>query len=388
VSDSVCVVWDPSLAAYDFGPGHPLAPVRVELTMALAEALGVLSGTNITMCTADPAPDELLELVHTRPYLDAVKVALPDGQYGLGTTDVPVFSRMHEASAHVVGATLEAARAVRSGKAQHAVSIAGGLHHAMPAAASGFCVYNDVAVAIAWLLEQGVSRIAYVDVDVHHGDGVQAAFYDDPRVLTVSIHETGRILFPGSGFPDEVGEGAAAGSAVNIALPSGTGDVAWLRAFHAIVPPVLRAFEPEIIVSQHGCDSHLQDPLADLALTIDGQHASYSAIHAMAHELCEGRWVATGGGGYALAEVVPRAWTRLLAEVAGAPLDPESATPESWRALVRERLRCEAPTRMTDGGETAFVPWENGHDPADPVDRAILATVKATFPLHGIDHWL
>jgi acetoin utilization protein AcuC len=388
VSDSVCVVWDPSLAAYDFGPGHPLAPVRVELTMALADALGVLQAPNVSLRGADVAPDQLLQLVHTSHYLDAVKAALPDDRYGLGTTDVPVFPRMHEASAHVVGATVEAASAVHSGRAQHAVNIAGGLHHAMPSAASGFCVYNDVAVAIAWLLEQGVQRVAYVDVDVHHGDGVQAAFYDDPRVLTVSIHETGRVLFPGSGFPDEVGEGKAAGSSVNIALPAGTPDAGWLRAFHAIVPPVVRAFEPEIIISQHGCDSHVRDPLADLALTVDGQHASYATIHDLAHELCDGRWVATGGGGYALAEVVPRAWTRLLAEAVGAPVDPATQTPGSWRALVGERLGCAAPASMTDGGDVVFTPWHDGHNPADPVDRAILATVKSVFPLHGIDHWL
>jgi acetoin utilization protein AcuC len=385
VDHSVGVIWDPALAAYDFGPGHPLAPVRVELTMALAEELGVLAAPGVTVRGGGSAGDDVLRLVHTPGYLEAVRSEVPNAGHGLGTADVPCFSGMHEASARVVGATVEAARALHAGEVHHAVSIAGGLHHAMPAGASGFCVYNDVAVAISWLLEQGLTRIAYVDVDVHHGDGVQAAFYDDPRVLTVSLHETGRVLFPGSGFPEEVGEGDGEGFAVNVALPAGTADAGWLRAFDAVVPPLLRAFQPEIIVSQHGCDSHAVDPLADLALTVDGQHASYAAIHALTHELCDGRWLATGGGGYALAQVVPRAWTRLIAEAAHCPVEPETSTPLGWRDLVHRRLGCEPPLQMGDGGNVAFKPWVGGFDPGDPVDRAVLATQKAVFPLHGLD---
>ncbi len=164
--------------------------------------------------------------------------------------------------------------AVWTGGAEHAVNIAGGLHHAMPGAASGFCVYNDPAVAIAWLLEQGAERVAYVDVDVHHGDGVERAFWDEPRVLTVSVHESGRYLFPGTGFPDDAGGPGADGSAVNLALPPGTTDNAWLRAFHAVVPPLLEEFRPQVLVTQHGCDSHVLDPLAHLGLTVDGQRRS------------------------------------------------------------------------------------------------------------------
>ncbi len=305
-------------------------------------------------------------------------------EFGLGTSDVPVFLGMHEASARVVGATLAAARAVHEGRALHAVNVAGGLHHAMPANASGFCVYNDPAIAIAWLLDHGVQRIAYVDIDVHHGDGVQAAFYDDPRVLTISLHQSGRTLFPGTGFPDETGGPGAEGRAVNVALPPGTTDAGWLRAFHAVVPPLVRASRRRYLVSQHGCDSHRLDPLAQLSLTVDGQRAAHAAVHELAHAVTDGRWIATGGGGYALAEVVPRSWTHLLAIAAGAPIDGATPTPQAWRELAQSRAGGRAPATMTDGGSGDYLPFEAGHDPGDPVDRAIMATMRATFPLHGL----
>jgi acetoin utilization protein AcuC len=385
----LAIVWDDALVDYDFGPGHPLAPVRVELTIALARAFGILDGPNVTVVEPDPVDDALLQLVHTADYLDAVKAEDADPSFGLGTPDVPVFAGMHEASARVVGGTVAAARAVHEGRALHGVNVAGGLHHAMASNASGFCVYNDPAIAIAWLLAHGVERIAYVDVDVHHGDGVQAAFYNDPRVLTISLHQSGRTLFPGTGFPDEFGGPQAQGLSVNVALPPGTADAGWLRAFDAIVPPLVRAFEPHILVSQHGCDSHRLDPLAELALTVDGQRTAHAALHGLAHELCDGRWVATGGGGYAVAEVVPRTWTHLLAEAAGTPIEPSAAVPAAWRTLATARTGGPAPASMTDGGSADFPAFERGHDPLDPVDRAIIATMRATFPANGLDvGWL
>src|SRR5436189_89725 len=202
---------------------------------------------------------------------------------------------------------------------------------------------HDVAVGIRWLLDQGAQRIAYVDVDVHHGDGVERIFYDDPRVLTISLHETGQMLFPGTGFPDDVGGPGAEGTAVNVALPPGTSDAGWLRAFHAVVPPLVREFEADVLVTQHGCDSHIEDPLAHLMLTVDGQRASYLALHDLAHEVCDGRWVATGGGGYALVEVVPRAWTHLLAILSGRPVEPATETPATWREPVRASPGRQAP---------------------------------------------
>jgi acetoin utilization protein AcuC len=347
---TVAAPWDRRLLDYDFGPGHPLAPVRVELTMELAGALGVLD--RVSVLDFDVADDDLLQLVHTADYIAAVKAAgatlRPDPSHGLGTPDDPVFADMHTASALVAGATVRAAKAVHDGGYRHAVSISGGLHHAMPGRASGFCVYDDPAIAIAWLLEQGVGRIAYVDIDVHHGDGVQAVFWDDPRVLTISLHESGRTLFPGSGFADETGGPNARGSAINVPFPPGTNDVSWHAAFDEVVPAALREFAPEVLVSQHGCDTHALDPLANLLLTVDGQLLAHSKLHDLAHEVCAGRWIACGGGGYELVQVVPRTWTHLLAISSGHPLDPQTETPQDWREFVKRRTGQTAPTRMTD----------------------------------------
>lgn len=393
------VTWDESLLSYDFGD-HPLNPVRVELTMALAHELGVLDRAGVRMVAPQPADDRLLELVHRPEYLAAVKAAPEDPLlessrtlragtvgWGLGTPDNPVFERMHEASALVAGATVAAAESVWRGEARRAVNIAGGLHHAMPARAAGFCVYNDPAVAIARLLELGAERVAYVDVDVHHGDGVQAVFWDDPRVLTISLHESPLTLFPGTGFATETGGPAAAGSAVNVALPAGTGDAGWLRAFHAVVPSLLRAFRPQVLVTQCGVDTHRLDPLADLRLSVDAQRASYLALRDLAEELCRGRWVATGGGGYALVAAVPRAWTHLLGVLTGEPVDPATPTPADWRALAATRRPgADVPLRLTDDGEVSFPAWSDGADPEhDPVDRAIEQTRREVFPLHGLD---
>ena len=236
----------------------------MELTIALARAFGLLDASGVTGAAPESATQAELEFVHDPQYIAAVRLGAADPAFGLGTADDPVFPGMHDASALVAGATLAAARAGWTSQAEHAVSIAGGLHHAMRGMASGFCVYNDPAIAISWLLRQGAQRIAYVDIDVHHGDGVQAAFYDDPRVLTISLHEHPMTLFPGTGLPSETGGPDAEGMAVNVALRAGTGDAGWLRAFDAIVPPLLHAFRPEILVSQHGCDSHRLDPLAHL----------------------------------------------------------------------------------------------------------------------------
>lgn len=388
MSDRVAVVWDERLAEYDFGPGHPLAPVRVQLAMRLAADFGILQGA--TMLTGiEPVADELLLLAHTADYVTAVKAASEDPHFfdearGLGTTDDPVFPGMHRASARVVAATLAAAAAVHDGRADHAVNLAGGLHHAMPGSAGGFCIYNDISVAIAWLLEQGVQRVAYVDVDVHHGDGVQTCFWDDPRVMTISLHEDPRSLFPGTGRPDEVGGRGAEGCAVNIALPAGTGDQGWLRALHGVVPDLLGAFQPEVLITQQGVDTHFEDPLAHLTVSLDGQRMAFEALHRWAHRYAGGRWVAVGGGGYEWVDVVPRAWTHLLAIAAGRPIDPETAVPDSFHEFVLEAMGRQAPGRMTDGRQPWPKPFDQGFDGSDPVDAAILATREAVFPRWGL----
>lgn len=386
------VVFDPSLVEYDFGPSHPMSPIRVDLTMRLARALGVIGPDGLREDPAPVADDALIATVHDQSLIDAVTrlgndPTGTDPAHGLGSEDNPVFAGMHRGAAHVVGATVEAARQVWTGEAVHSANIAGGLHHGMPNRSSGFCIYNDLGVAIQWLLDQGAERVAYVDVDVHHGDGVERIFWDDPRVLTISVHETGETLFPGTGRAVDVGGPDAHGSAVNVALPPGTGDGGWLRAFHAVVPPLLREWKPQVLVTQHGCDSHVQDPLSHLRLTVDGQRASYLALHDLAHEVADGRWVVTGGGGYALTEVVPRAWTHLLAIVAGRPLDPWTETPAAWRTLVRESGGGVAPHRLTDGRNPAHRDWTEGMNPDTALDRAIHATRMEVFPLHGLDPW-
>jgi acetoin utilization protein AcuC len=393
VTCTLHMAWDDRLTRYDFGPGHPLAPIRVELTVELARAFGVLDAPGVSVAAPEPAGLADLELVHDAGYIGIVQQVSAEpsavdlrtlSRYGLGTPDDPVFPGMHDASALVAGATLAAARAVWTEAAEHGTNVAGGLHHAMAGHASGFCVYNDPAIAIKWLLGQGAERVAYVDIDVHHGDGVQAAFWADPRVLTISLHEHPATLFPGTGLPTEIGAAGAEGSAVNVALPAGTRDAGWLRAFHATVPPLLRAFRPEVLVSQHGCDTHWSDPLANLELSIDAQRTAHAAIHQLAHETAGGRWLATGGGGYSLVEVVPRTWTHLLADAAGGPIDPRAQTPGTWREYVRRRTGQTAPGLMTEGQIAEFVPFDSGYDPAEPVDRAIMATRNAVFPLHGL----
>jgi acetoin utilization protein AcuC len=387
---SPLVIWDDAFTEYDFGPEHPLRPVRLELTMALAGQLGVLDGADIV--APIPADDATLQLTHDPAYIAAVRAAPADfprrlaARYGLGNGDNPIFDRMHEAAALVTGASVQAAAAVWEGRAEHAVNISGGLHHAMRDHASGFCVYDDPAVAIAWLLAHGAQRVAYVDLDVHHGDGVQASFYDDPRVLTVSLHETGRTLFPGTGFPDETGDGEGRGTSINVALPPGTADAGWLRAVAAVVPGALRAFRPEILVTQHGCDTHELDPLAHLDCTVDGQVTAYRWMHALAHELTGGKWVALGGGGYDWARVVPRAWTHLIATACGRELS--GPTPDDWQALVAERAGREgfAPQSLSDGVLAEWEPWVPAPEGlGDGVDAAIAVTRMAAFPLLGLD---
>jgi acetoin utilization protein AcuC len=297
------------------------------------------------------AEDRELTLVHTDQYVDAVKRA-GEGEpgdwwrYGFGPGDNPIFPDMHRASARVAGGSIAAAEAVVSGRAEHAFNPAGGLHHAMPEKASGFCVYDDPAIAIAWMLEQGVERIAYVDVDVHHGDGPQEIFFRDPRVLTISIHESGRYLFPGTGFVDERGAGDAEGTAINIPLPPYTSDEGWLRAFREVVPPAVRRFSPDVLVTQLGCDTHQTDPLAHLALSTRAYREAASVMHELAHETAGGRWVATGGGGYQWARVVPRAWTIYFAEMAEAELADQLPAP--WLELAAAEGGGEVPTTLTE----------------------------------------
>jgi acetoin utilization protein AcuC len=387
VSDGGCaatLVWGQDYLSYNFGK-HPMTPVRLDLTVSLARGLGVLD--RLTVIGPQAATDEQLLTVHSAEYLAALRTASGDQTYrghGLGSDDNPVFAGMFDAAALIAGGSRLAALQVWNSHTEHAVNIAGGLHHAMRDSAAGFCVLNDVVVAIRALLDAGAQRVAYVDIDVHHGDGVQAAFYDDPRVLTISLHQDPRTLYPGTGFATEIGEGAAHGSSINLALPPATSDDGWLKAFNAVVPGAVAAFKPEILVTQCGCDTHHEDPLADLALTVDGQRAAYAALHLLAHQVCNGKWLALGGGGYGALRCVPRTWTHLIAEVSGHPLDPATEIPQAWTDDLRSRgITAELPRTMGEGRRPQPQHWIPGGD--SWLDRSIWATRDASYPLLGLD---
>jgi len=380
------------MTAYDFGPGHPMAPQRLELTARLADSLGLFELPHVLLRAPEVASDVELQRVHSADYVAAVRRAsedprASDPERGLGTDDDPAFAGMHEAGARLAAASLLCAEAVLSGEAVRAVNFGGGLHHASRERASGFCIYNDAALAVQRLLDGGVAKIAYIDVDAHHGDGTQNIFWDDPRVLTISLHESGLTLFPGTGFANEIGGPHALGSAVNVALPAHTGDAGWLRAFHAVVPQLVGAFEPEVIVSQHGCDSHANDPLTNLNLSVDGQREAATAVAGLAARYCGNRWIATGGGGYDITGVVPRTWSHLIGIVAQNPIPLTARVPEDWLEYVREKFGRNAPERMGDDVDIWWRSWEVGYDPGDAVDRSIIATRKEIFPLHGLDPW-
>ena len=397
---TVALVRDESVEGYDFGRDHPLAPVRVTLTHELIDACGLADAPGVLRVAPGTTDEQLLEdtlRVHDAAYVDTVRALshslVPGGRLldaptdlraraetvGLGSGDTPAFAGVHEASLAVVGASVEAARLVLEGKVRHAFNPGGGLHHAMPDRAAGFCVYNDASAAIAWLLANGAERVAYVDVDVHHGDGVERMFAADPRVLTLSLHESGQHLFPGTGHAHEVGEGAGRASVVNVPLAPQTPGSVWLEAFDAVVEPLVRAFQPDVLVTQLGCDTHATDPLAHLALTLDDMANVYARLHTLAHEAADGRWVATGGGGYQLVSVVPRAWTLAFAEMSDQRLPIE--TPMGWRELVVAR--------------TGAIPPHDFHDPAPLLGadvevrtreaaHASIATVRGlVFPRHG-----
>ena len=319
---------------YDFGSSHPLRPERVLLTYDNISTLGLDDLPNVEAIPSRAATDEEILLAHDADFVSTVK-GIDTGEldrragfeFGLGTGDNPVFANMHRASAAVCGASIVAAEAVASGRFDRSFNPAGGLHHARRREASGFCIYDDPAVAIAKVLElQPDWRVMYIDVDVHHGDGVQWIFYNEPRVLTVSFHESGRYLYPGTGFEDELGTGEALGTAANVPLLPFTGEDDYLWALEEVVPTLAAAFRPQLVVTQLGADTHHGDPLANLGLTMRAYPRMARLLHDAISTHGEGRWVATGGGGYQAETVVPKVWTIHFAEMCGA----SDRIPEAW----------------------------------------------------------
>ncbi len=302
------LIGDKTLWAGGHPPGHPLRPGRLRDTWEMLHAYGAFDAPDTRIVPPRPPTDDELAMFHTREYINVVRrlsrgelMANPT-RYNFGEGDNPVFEEMFESESLKVGAALVAAELLLRDEADVAFSFAGGLHHAGRDFASGFCVFGDGAVAIHRMLAEGW-RVAYIDIDAHHGDGVQAAFYNDPRVLTISFHESGHYLFPGTGFTDELGEGDGRGFSVNVPLFPYTDDKTFVWAFDQVVPPLVERFAPDAVVAQLGVDAHWRDPLTHLALTTYGFEVLFRRIRQLAP-----RWLAVGGGGYDRA-VVPRTWT-------------------------------------------------------------------------------
>lgn len=353
-------IWDDALASYRFHEDHPLNPRRLELTLGLIRRLGLVDDESRPIVTPRVATEEEVLSVHAPEYVEVVRTAsegesahAPDARFGLGTEDVPIVRDMHARSLRVAGATLTAAEQVMSGAVRRAFNPAGGLHHARRAQAAGFCVYNDLAIAIRWMQRHHGARVMYLDIDAHHGDGVQWIFWEDPDVLTVSLHESGAYLFPGTGFVDEVGAGDGHGYTANVPLEAHTEDGSFLDAFMSTVPALAAGFRPDVIVMQCGCDAHALDPLTHLRCTTGLYERLVAETCALADRLCDGRVIATGGGGYAVHEVVPRAWTLVWAALCGATVADE--LPDDWLRALRLECGREVPSTLRDPSD-AFPP--------------------------------
>ncbi|WP_240417445.1 acetoin utilization protein AcuC [Paenibacillus periandrae] len=372
-------IYDESETGYRFNEDHPFNQKRLKVTVDLLRSLDTLPDQAILSPTA--ALDEQLLAVHSADYINEVKLlseAVPNpeaihqaSRYGLDTEDTPYFQGMHAVTSTVVGGSLLAVDTVMSGRSEHALHLGGGLHHALSNKGAGFCVYNDASVAIEHAKKQYGARVLYIDTDVHHGDGVQWSFYTDPDVCTVSIHETGKYLFPGTGAVNERGEGIAFGTCINIPLEPYTEDASWLECLEEILNKAIDHFKPDLIVSQHGCDAHAYDPLSHIHCSMNIYKAMPRLIHQLAHQYCEGRWVALGGGGYDIWRVVPRAWSLLWLEMNDHPLldqieqDPTLKLPAAW--LYQWQQECPDVLPAT---------WLDCTDEWDPMPRRHEITLK------------
>ncbi len=350
-------------SGYKFNDDHPFNPMRLTLAMDLLKQAGALNFAE--MIAPSAAARELLTLIHRPDYIDivqalsapspALRLIEESDRYGLHTEDTPYFAGMHEAASLIVGGTVHAAELVMSGQTDHAYHMGGGLHHAFPDRGSGFCVYNDAAIAIADIKRRYQARVLYIDTDVHHGDGVQWAFYSDPDVMTYSIHETGKFLFPGSGFIHERGNAEGFGTAVNVPVEPYTEDDSWLECFRETVHRAAAAFRPDLIISQHGCDAHAYDPLSHIQCSMRTYAEMPGIIHELAHTYADGRWVAVGGGGYDIWRVVPRAWSLVWLEMLDHPLmsalrsgDALQGLPEGWQRLWQPEAPVQLPSSWLD----------------------------------------
>ncbi|TJY43287.1 acetoin utilization protein AcuC [Cohnella pontilimi] len=361
-------VWIDSSAGgrYRFHEDHPFHPIRLALTEELLRKCGTLDSSRMLPSLPSAEAEKTVRSLHRADYIEAVKALSAEhpnpsvvsraAEYGLQADgDTPYFPGMHEAAVSVVAGSLAAAEAVMSGKADRALHLAGGLHHAFPERGSGFCVYNDAAAAITRIRDKYDARVLYVDTDVHHGDGVQWFFYTDPDVFTLSMHETGKFLFPGSGFAHERGVSTGYGACLNLPMEPYTEDDSWLECFTAALEKAVEAFRPDVIVSQHGCDAHAFDPLAHMHCSMKIYLEMPRLIHEAANRYTGGKWIALGGGGYDHWRVVPRAWGLLWLEMNGDPLlrtidesPSEALLPADWPSLTSEKRPALMPAAWLD----------------------------------------
>ena len=340
------VIFAPAYKTYSFGDEHPFSPVRIEMTLDLLAALGH------RVETVEPRPATRAEVldVHAEEYVRCVEAKSAAGAssggpaFGLGTQDTPAFPGMDEAARWIVGGTLHGARLIASGRETRVLQLGGGLHHAGRSLGSGFCIYNDLAIAIRELTRRGL-RTAYVDIDVHHGNGVQEILYEDPDVMTVSLHESGQYLFPGGGEVRELGGGAGRGLKLNLPLQPFTWGGSYVEVFEQVLPPALRHFRPDVLVVQAGSDAHFDDPLADLMLTTGDYEVLFRRILEWADQLASGRVLFTLGGGYSF-RAAPRVWALLYLVIHGLPVPAE--VPEAWRRTWQGILGEELPKSFHD----------------------------------------
>jgi acetoin utilization protein AcuC len=379
------LIWDRSFTAYQFKPDHPFNPKRLELTVSLIESMGLVDGDRFRFEAPRVASEEELLRVHSADFVDAVRRLSEPGadrhdaqRWGLGTEDNPIFPRMHQATSRVVGGTLTAAELVMRGEVDRAFAVAGGLHHAHRDRASGFCIYSDLAVAIRWIRDNYQVRVLYIDYDAHHGDGVQGIFYEDPEVLTLSLHESGRYLFPGTGFVDELGEGDGYGFSLNVPMEPQTEDASWIQIYGDLLPEVAAAFRPEIIVLQSGVDAHILDPLSHLRCTTRLFQESVRITAAVADEYCGGKLIVTGGGGYSIWRVVPRAWTLVWSTLTGQ--EPADSIPREWIERWQGESPCLLPETLRDP-EGAYSPIDRRAEVTATNRRTLESLRRQALPL-------
>ncbi|KAA1038415.1 acetoin utilization protein AcuC [Macrococcus equipercicus] len=352
-------IYSEELLNYRFSDSHPFNQMRLVLTTELLQALEFLDDSE--MVPARKATDDELKLVHTADYVEAVKQAglgtlsqAKCDSYGLNTNDTPNFSGMHDSSAWLVGGTLTACDIVMTGADTTACNLGGGLHHGFRGRASGFCIYNDSAVAIEYMKQKYGARVLYIDTDAHHGDGVQWAFYNDDDAFTYSIHETGRYLFPGTGGINEKGEGDGYLYSMNLPIDAYTEDDSFLECFKESVEVACRFFKPDVIISQNGADAHYLDPLTHLHCTHHVFEAIPRIVKQLADDYCGGKWIAVGGGGYNIFQVAPLAWSQIWLAMKGIPA-PSGNLPKSWLEKWQKKTEVTLPAKWDADSENYTV---------------------------------